>query len=118
MIPIESYSLYILCLFLFAIGIYCLLVKRNLIKKIIGFGIAEYAVNLFFILVGYRTGGEAPILDKNIIIRQFVDPLPQALILTSIVIGLGVTALMVAITVRIYEKYKTFDIQQLRKLKG
>lgn len=111
-------SLYILCLVLFVIGIYCLLVKKNLIKKIIGLGITEYAINLFFILLGYRSNGEAPILDKNITVANFVDPLPQALILTSIVIGLGVTALMVAIAVRIYEKYKTFDITEIRRLKG
>lgn len=111
-------SLYILCFILFAIGIYCLLVKRNLIKKIIGLGIAEYALNLFFILLGYRHQAEAPILSKDAAINNFVDPLPQALILTSIVIGLGVTALMVAITVRLYEKYKTFDIREIRRLKG
>lgn len=111
-------SLYILCFILFTIGIYCLLVKKNLIKKIVGLGIMEYAINLFFILLGYRNNAEAPILDKNIVITNFVDPLPQALILTSIVIGLGVTALMVAITVRIYEKYRTFDINEIKRLKG
>jgi len=57
-------------------------------------------------------------MEKGKAIVNMVDPLPQALILTSIVIGLGVTALMVAITVRIYEKYKTFDINEIRKLKG
>jgi multicomponent Na+:H+ antiporter subunit C len=111
-------SLYLLCMVLMAIGIYCMLVKKNLVKKIIGLGIMEYAINLFFILMGYRQGGEAPILDKQTAIANFVDPLPQALILTSIVIGLGVTSLMVALVVRIYEKYKTFDINEIRKLKG
>ncbi|MFH0790055.1 MAG: sodium:proton antiporter [Candidatus Omnitrophota bacterium] len=111
-------SLYLLCLILFSIGIYCLLVKKNLIKKIIGLGITEYAINLFFILLGYRNNGEAPILDKQVSISNFVDPLPQALILTSIVIGLGVTSLMVALVVRIYEKYKTFNINEISKLKG
>jgi multicomponent Na+:H+ antiporter subunit C len=116
-------SLYVLCFILFVIGFYCLLVKKNIVKKIIGFGIAEYAINLFFILLGYRPGGEAPLLDKAMLQGPidrivFVDPLPQALILTSIVIGLGVTALMVAIAVRIYEKYKTFDISEIKKLKG
>jgi multicomponent Na+:H+ antiporter subunit C len=110
--------MYILCFILFALGIYCLLVKKNLIKKIIGLGITEYAINLFFILLGYRTNADAPIFDKNVTVANFVDPLPQALILTSIVIGLGVTALMVAITVRIYEKYRTFDITEIKKLKG
>lgn len=111
-------SLYILCLILFALGLYCLLVKKNLVKKIIGLGITEYAINLFFILLGFREAGEAPILSKGTAIANFVDPLPQALILTSIVIGLGITALMVAIAVRIYEKYRTFDINEIRKLRG
>lgn len=111
-------SLYILCLILFLIGIYCLLVKKSLIKKIIGLGIAEYAINLFFILLGYSKDAEAPILSRNMQISNFVDPLPQALILTSIVIGLGVTSLMVAIVVKIYEKYRTFDINKIRKLRG
>ncbi|MFZ5799768.1 MAG: sodium:proton antiporter [Candidatus Omnitrophota bacterium] len=111
-------SLYILCFTLFSVGIYCLLVKKNLIKKIIGLGITEYAVNLFFILLGYRKGAEAPILSKDMATANFVDPLPQALILTSIVIGLGVTALMVAIAVRLYEKYRTFDMSEIRRLRG
>jgi len=111
-------SLYLLCLALFALGLYCLLVKKNLVKKIIGFGIAEYALNLFFILLGYRHGADAPILSTDLNPVSFVDPLPQALILTSIVIGLGITALMVAITVRLYDKYRTFDIEKIRNLKG
>ncbi len=111
-------SLYMLDIVLLSIGIYCLLVKKNLIKKIIGLGIMEYAINLFFILLGYRSQGEAPILSKGVAPALIVDPLPQALILTSIVIGLGVTALMVAIAVRLYEKYRTFDIREMRRLKG
>ena len=111
-------SEYILCLALFCIGLYCVLRKRNIIKIIIGLGIIEYAINLFFILVGYRTQGRAPILAKDQAISNMVDPLPQALVLTSIVIGLAVTALIVAIAIRIYEKYGTFDITKIRRLKG
>ena len=110
--------IYLMCLILFSIGIYCILVKRNLIKIIIGIGIAEYAVNLFFILVGYRTQGRAPILTKQQVVQNMVDPLPQVLILTNIVIGLAVTVLIVAIAVRIYEKYGTFDITKIRRLRG
>ena len=109
---------YILCLVLFCIGLYCVLRKRNIIKIVIGLGIIEYAINLFFILVGYRTHGRAPILAKDQAITNMVDPLPQALVLTSIVIGLAVTALIVAIAIRIYDKYGTFDISKIRRLKG
>jgi multisubunit Na+/H+ antiporter MnhC subunit len=110
-------SVYILCFVLFCIGLYAVLRKRNIIKIIIGLGIIEYAVNLFFILIGYRTHGRAPILAKDQIISNMVDPIPQALVLTSIVIGLAVTALIVAIAIRIFEKYGTFDITKIRRLR-
>jgi multicomponent Na+:H+ antiporter subunit C len=62
--------------------------------------------------------GRSPILEKGREIKDIVDPLPQALVLTSIVIGLAVTAFLVALAIRIYEKYGTFDVTQLRRLKG
>ncbi len=80
------------------------------------------AVNLFLILLAYRSNGVAPILDPgmdpSILLETSVDPLPQALVLTSVVIGLGVTALMVALAIRLYHAYGTFDITKIRKLKG
>lgn len=110
--------IYLLCLVLFSLGIYCILRKRNIIKIIIGVIIIEYAINLFFILVAYRMGGRSPILSQEANIQNMVDPLPQALVLTSIVIGLATTALLVAIAIKIYEKYGTFDITKIRELKG
>ncbi len=111
-------STYFLCLILFCVGLYCLLRKRNLIKIIIGIAIVEYAVNLFFILVGYRMHGRAPILHREQEVLNMVDPLVQALVLTAIVIGLATTALLIAIAIRIYDKYGTFDITKINKLKG
>ncbi|MDP2941311.1 MAG: sodium:proton antiporter [Candidatus Omnitrophota bacterium] len=111
-------TVYLLCLTLFCIGLYGVLCKRNLVKMIIGLGIMEYAMNLFFVLLGYRFQGRAPIDAEDQNILQMVDPLPQALVLTSIVIGLGVTALVISIAIRIYEKYGTFDITKIRKLRG
>ncbi len=87
-------------------------------KIIVGLGIMEYAMNLFFVLLGYRFHGRAPIVAQDQSILNMVDPLPQALVLTSIVIGLGVTALVISIAIRIYEKYGTFDITKINKLKG
>ncbi len=110
--------LYLLCLVLFCIGIYGVLRKRNLVKIIVGLGIIEYSMNLFFVLLGYRIHGRAPIDAQSQDILNMVDPLPQALVLTSIVIGLGVTALVISIAIRIYEKYGTFDITKIKKLKG
>ena len=109
---------YTLCFLLFCIGLYGILRKRNIIKIIMGIIICEYAVNLFFILFGYKEGARSPIYAPDQDVVSMVDPLPQALVLTSIVIGLATTALVVAIAIRIYDKYKTFDITKIRSLKG
>jgi multicomponent Na+:H+ antiporter subunit C len=111
-------SLYLLCLLLFCIGLYGVLRKRNLVKIIIGLGIMEYSMNLFFVLLGYRMQGRSPIEASDQNVLNMVDPLPQALVLTSIVIGLGVTALVISIAIRIYDKYGTFDITKINKLRG
>ncbi|MFA5275279.1 MAG: sodium:proton antiporter [Candidatus Omnitrophota bacterium] len=111
-------SLYFLCLILFSVGLYCVLRKRNIIKIIIGIAIIEYAVNMFLILIGYRMHGRSPILEKNQVILNMVDPLPQAMVLTTIVIGLALIFVLVSLAIRIYEKYGTFDITKIRRLKG
>ena len=116
--------LYSMCFLLFIIGLYCALVKKNMIKIVLGIAIMEYAVNLFLIMIGYRTGGVAPIVEKTAagtlteFVVKSVDPLSQALVLTAIVISLGSLALMISICIRTYEKYGTFDITQIRRLKG
>jgi len=111
-------SLYFLCFILFCVGLYGLLRKRNIIKMIIGLGIMEYAVNLFIILIGYRTHGRAPIFARDQEILNMVDPLTQAFVSTTIVIGLSITVLAAALAIRIYEKYGTFDITKIKRLKG
>jgi len=111
-------SLYLLCFVLFCVGLYCVVRKRNIIKIIIGLAIMEYAVNLFFILIGYRMRGRAPILEEGQQILNMVDPLPQAVVLTTIVIGLAVAFILASIGIRIYEKYGTFDITKIRRLRG
>jgi multisubunit Na+/H+ antiporter MnhC subunit len=111
-------SVYLLCLVLFGLGVYCMLVKRNIIKIIVGSIIAETAVNLFLVLAAYRVGGIAPILGSLDQTSPMVDPLPQAMVLTAIVIGLATTALMVAIALRVHEKYGTYDIDRIRELRG
>lgn len=105
-------------LLVFMIGLYGVMSKNNLIKKIMGITIMNGGIVLFFISIGYREAGLAPILEKGTIdgtTTIVVDPLPQALMLTAIVIGISVTALALALIVKIYSKYKTLDIQQLSK---
>lgn len=109
--------LYTLCFILFMVGLYGVLSQRNLIKIILGLNIMQYSMNLFLILIGYVRDGEAPILQGEEI-RSYVDPLPQAMILTVIVIGLATTALLLAIAIRLYKKYGTFDIREINALKG
>jgi multicomponent Na+:H+ antiporter subunit C len=120
---------YALCFLLFMLGLYCAVVKKNMVKIVVGIMVMEYAVNLFLVMLGFRSGGAAPIIDKGQIdpvtqqisagfINSSVDPLPQALVLTAIVISLGSLALMISICIRTYEKYGTFDITQIRRLKG
>jgi len=109
---------FILCIVLFLIGLYGVIAKRNLIKIIIGLAIIEYSVNLFLILVGYIDAGKAPIVSKGFENAKFVDPLPQAMVLTAIVIGVATTALLLAIAVGIYKKYGTFNVRKIQELKG
>ena len=114
--------IYSLCLLLILVGFYGVVAKRNTVKIVISLVIMEHGVHLLLILVGYRTEGTPPIIEPGTTLEIFsastVDPLPQALVLTSIVIGLGVLALMVALCMRLYERYGTFDIDRMRRLRG
>jgi len=110
--------IYSLVFVLFLVGLYGLLTKRNTMKIVISVIIMECAVNLFLVVLGWREGGAAPIVEPGGVAGGYVDPIPQALVLTSIVIGLGVIALMVALSLRLYERYGTFDIGRIRRLRG
>ena len=111
-------TVYLLCFTLFLVGLYGVLTKRDLVKIILSIGIMGYAANLLLILFAYRNDSIYPILVEGKPVHNMVDPLPQALVLTSIVIELGTTALMVALAIRLFEKYKTFDITKIRRLQG
>jgi multisubunit Na+/H+ antiporter MnhC subunit len=109
---------FILCLILFLIGLYGIVTQKNLIKIIIGLAIMEYSVNLFLIMIGYIDDGTAPIFSEKFHLSSYVDPLPQAMVLTAIVIGLATTALLLAMAIRLYKKYGTLDIRKINSLKG
>ncbi len=106
---------------LFLIGFLIILTQRNIFKIVIGISIAETGVHLFLITVGYIKNGLAPIiydLDINKLNSiKFVDPVPQALILTSIVIGVATLGLGLAFIVNIVKHYKTEDINKIKELK-
>ncbi len=107
-----------MCFMLFLVGLYGVLIKRNIIKIILSVGIMGYAINLFLILIAYQEGSDFPILTPAETSKAMVDPLPQALVLTSIVIELSTTALLVALAIKIYQRYHTFDIRKIRRLRG
>jgi multicomponent Na+:H+ antiporter subunit C len=103
------------------IGLYAVLFRRNLIKIVIGISVIESGVNLFLITLGYRDSGVAPIYTSlpagTPSPQGMVLPVPQALTLTSIVIGVAVLALMLSLVMHIYRKYGTLDIRKIRRLK-
>jgi len=111
---------YIASFFLIALGLTAIIVKHNLVKTVIGMSIMDYGVNILLISVGYVPGGTAPIFTPGEITptSYFVDPIPQALTLTSIVIGACVTAMSLAIVMRIEEQYHTIDTREIRRLRG
>ena len=109
---------YTLCFILFLVGLFGILTSRNIIKIVIGLSFMEFSVYLFLVLIGYIDGGQAPILIKGMAWQPVVDPLPQAMVLTAIVIGLATKAMLLSTAIRIYKKFGTFDIRKIRSLKG
>ncbi len=120
---------YIVTVILFSIGLYALVVKPNLIKKLIGLNIMETSVYLFFIAIGdVRLGADtaswarAPLVNNpqaaTLGLEAMTNPIPSALILTAIVVSVSVTALGLSIAVKIYEHYHTLDTRKLTSLKG
>jgi multicomponent Na+:H+ antiporter subunit C len=107
---------YIAVVCLIIIGLYTLVFKRNLIKMIIGITLIQSGVNLFLITLGYRKGSVAPIYTSSPG-GVMALPIPQALTLTSIVIGVAVLALMLSLVIQIYRHYGTLDVRKVRRLK-
>jgi multisubunit Na+/H+ antiporter MnhC subunit len=109
---------YLLCFILFLTGLYGVITRRNLVKIVISLSIMEFSLFLFLALIGYVRGGVVPIVDPANPDVKYVDPLPQAMVLTAIVIGLATTAMLMSVIIRIYRKYKTLDIREIKNLKG
>lgn len=111
-----GYYPYVVCIILMVLGIYLIMFQRNLIRIVIGLNIFEHGVNLYLITLGYREGALSPIFtlapDTNMVL-----PTPQALTLTSIVIGFATTALMLSLIILVHRAYKTIDTVKIRGLK-
>jgi len=107
------WAIYFTVASLLAIGVYGVITKKNLMKIFISLSVMETGVNLMLIAIGYIPGGTAPIENGNF--TTYVDPLPQALVLTAIVIGVSVTALALVMVINYYEKNKTLEYRRLMK---
>jgi multisubunit Na+/H+ antiporter MnhC subunit len=116
-------SLLVLCsgLGLILIGLWGMLTQRNMIRMIIGFSLTDTGIHMVMVSIGYITAGTAPIINDAVpmsdAVNMVVDPVPSALVLTAIVIGLGVTAVMLAFVVRIYKARRTLMIDECTESK-
>ncbi|GAA2814484.1 Membrane bound protein complex subunit mbxG [Aminobacter aminovorans] len=103
------------------IGMWGILRHRNILRIIIGFGLIDTGLHIVMVATGYITGGTAPIIDTALAIEQAttraVDPVPSALVVTAIVIGFSVTAIMLAFAIRIHDASKTLSIDALTESK-
>ena len=99
---------------LFGIGFVNLMFQKNLIKKIIGLNIMDTAIYLFLAEKGYIAGRMPPIVVDGIQnVEAYINPIPSGLVLTGIVVSVSVTALMLSLTIRLYKRYHTLDLDEI-----
>ncbi|MCL2066767.1 MAG: cation:proton antiporter subunit C [Treponema sp.] len=99
---------------LFGIGLTTLLLQKNLIKKVIGFNIMDTAIFLFLAAKGYINGRGAPIIIDGVTdVELYINPIPAGLILTGIVVAVSITAVMLALCLKLYEHYGTLDMEKI-----
>ena len=102
---------------LFGIGFTLLLMDRHLVKKIIGFSMMDSGIYLFLASYGYIESRLSPIYVSGVTDpAAYVNPLPAGLVLTGIVVGVSVTAVMLGLAVRLYQRYHTLDIDEIAEL--
>ncbi len=100
---------------LIAIGIAGVVLANHLFRIVLALVIAEAGANLLLVLAGFRTDAVAPIILGERLGVSMVDPVPQAMVLTAIVIGVGVQALALGLVIKIKERYGTLDLRQVRE---
>lgn len=108
---------YLMIVILMAIGLYGMLGKRNLLKKLIGMNIFQTGIFLFFIEGARKQGGTVPVISElfGMDADRYINPLPHVLILTGIVVGLSLTGVALAFLINIYRSYKTLDDKEIMK---
>nr|WP_267625127.1 cation:proton antiporter subunit C [Halobium salinum] len=106
---------YVVVALLLPVGAYMMIENRNLVKKVIGMNVFQTGIFLFFITAAYREGASPPLVGDGGAGVTYVSPLPHVLILTAIVVGVSLTAVALALIVRIYAQYGTLDERRLRE---
>ena len=113
-----EWIIYIASFGLIIIGFFIIFTDKNLIKVIIGLDMVETGVNILLVAAGYVKHNTAPIFSKSSLLPSMMtDPVPQALVLTSIVISFGIIALALALVIRLYQKTGSLDVSKIRGLK-
>jgi len=107
---------YVTAVLLFSIGFATLLLHPNLIKKIIGLNLMDTAVFLFLAAMGYVNGGKAPMVEPGAEAAAYINPVPGGLVLTGIVVAVSTTALFLALTHRLYQKYHSVNLDVILML--
>lgn len=104
----------VIAMILFVTGFANLLLQKNLIKKIIGFNIMDSSIYLFLAVKGYITGRTVPIVVDNVTsVEAYINPIPAGLVLTGIVVSVSVSALMLSLTIRLYRRYQTLNLDEI-----
>lgn len=100
---------------LFGIGFMNLLLQQNLLKKVVGFNIMDSAVFMLLASLGYIEGRVAPVMGEGVTpdASLFINPIPSGLVLTGIVVSVSVTAIMLSLTIRLYQRYGSLDIDEI-----
>ena len=107
---------YVTAVLLFSVGLAALLLHPNLIKKIIGLNLMDTAVFLFLAAMGYVDGGKAPMVEPGAEAAAYINPVPGGLVLTWIVVAVSTTALFLALTHRLYQKYHSVNLDVILML--
>ncbi|GAB4403597.1 MAG: NADH-quinone oxidoreductase subunit K [Bacteroidales bacterium] len=120
MLTLQNISI-VTAFLLMLIGLYGALTTKNILRIIIAFDIFDGGLNLFLVALSYMNNRMAPIIDSTTgtenLSSKFVDPIPQALVLTSIVIGVGVTAVMLTYAYKMYKYKNTLNINEYKDAK-
>ena len=111
---------YWLCIVLMMVGLYAMMAKKNLIKKLVGMNIFQTSIILFYVSIGCKEGATIPILAHDaahhgaVNPAHYINPLPHVLMLTAIVVSVSTFGVALALAIKIYQKHKTLEEDEIQ----